>query len=73
VAFQFFAAIEQSNGMLLLYSLALIIGPLSGGFLASYFFRHIYAPLKEGLALQKVRTSHIEEDDFYPSDEEEHN
>jgi uncharacterized membrane protein YbjE (DUF340 family) len=46
--------------MLLVYSLAIIIGSLIGGFLASYFFKEFYAPLKEGLALQKMRASEVE-------------
>jgi len=32
--------------MLLVYSLAVIIGSLIGGVLASYFFKEFYAPLK---------------------------
>ena len=57
LAFQVFAAIDKKNGMLLVYSLVLILGSLIGGVLASYFFRDFYAPLKEGIALKKMRES----------------
>ena len=60
IAFQVFAAIDRGNLMLLVYSLAIIIGSLIGGFLASYFFKEFYAPLKEGLALQKMQASEVE-------------
>lgn len=41
--------------ILLLNSIALIIGSILGGLLAVYIFRYFYAPLKEGLALQKMK------------------
>ena len=67
VAFQLFAAIEKGNGLLLAYSLVLVVGAMVGGVLASLFFRDFYAPLKEGLAFEKIKTAHMEE----PSSSEE--
>jgi hypothetical protein len=56
-SFQLFAAVQKGNALLLVYSLFLIVGAFIGGLLAVYFFWNFYAPLRDGLALQKMRTS----------------
>lgn len=38
----FFKSIELKDGMLFIYSLAIIIGPFLGGFLAGIFFEKVY-------------------------------
>jgi hypothetical protein len=62
LAFQIFAAIEKGNFLLLLPDcLPLLLGPVLGALLAVGFFREFYAPLKEGLAAQKLQASLEEE------------
>jgi hypothetical protein len=61
-AFQFYAAIEKGNVLLFLpYCLPLLVGPILGGFAAVRFFKNFYGPLKEGLALQRMQMSQINE------------
>jgi glycerol uptake facilitator-like aquaporin len=59
IAMQLFAAIERGNGLLLVYALALVVGPVVGAVGAVYFFRGFYAPLQEGMAMHKLKMSHI--------------
>lgn len=61
LAFQLFAAIQKGDFLLLVYSLFLVVGAVAGGQLAFYFFKHVYAPLRSGLALQKMCLEEEEE------------
>ena len=45
--------------MLLVYSLALMLGEVIGGLLALYFFKNLYGPLKEALAIKSMKSSSL--------------